>query len=168
MRKRGFTLVELLLVITIIALLAALLLPVLSRAKYQAWNTRCKSNVRQFGIAVSLYTSSYETYPPSSVGVPLVPSEEETARAWWDFLELPNKLAIDAKGNANLEGIFRCPFQRPIKSVILSGNGSVKEAELFPLSSYAYNGWGVGAHADGLGLGGRSWIGETQIEVSGV
>jgi prepilin-type N-terminal cleavage/methylation domain-containing protein len=60
---RGFTLVELLLVIATIALLAALLFPVLSSARKQARMSRCTANLRQIGTALSLYAADYGEYP---------------------------------------------------------------------------------------------------------
>lgn len=52
---RGFTLIELLVVIAIIAILAAMLLPALSKAKQAAQRANCASNLRQWGIAVTMY-----------------------------------------------------------------------------------------------------------------
>ena len=63
MRKGAFTLVELRVVLAITALLAALLLPALSRAKFSALNAKCKSNARQFGIALNMYVSTETTFP---------------------------------------------------------------------------------------------------------
>lgn len=61
-RKKGFTLIELLVVIAIIAILAAMLLPALDRARTQARQSVCMSNLKQLGIAVSMYLNDFNEY----------------------------------------------------------------------------------------------------------
>ncbi len=62
--RRAFTLVELLVVLAIIGILAALLLPVLAQAKQKAQSTRCGANLRQWGLAYQMYANDENDYLP--------------------------------------------------------------------------------------------------------
>ena len=68
MRKRagGFSLIELMVVIGIIAILLALLMPALQRARQQAKSVQCKSNLRQIGMALQIYSNDWKgwIFPP--------------------------------------------------------------------------------------------------------
>lgn len=66
--KGAFTLVELLVVISIIALLAALLLPTLTSARQHAHSANCISNLRQIGIALQIYVQENGYYPLATAG----------------------------------------------------------------------------------------------------
>jgi prepilin-type N-terminal cleavage/methylation domain-containing protein len=64
--RRLLTLIELLVVVAIIAILAAILFPVLARAKEKPRQTACLSNVRQLGLAIMSYAQDHEgCYPPA-------------------------------------------------------------------------------------------------------
>jgi len=75
---RGFTLVEILVVITIIAVLLSLIMSVLARSRQAAYRLTCLNNLKQLGVAVTTYAQSYDFYP---VCVPPDVNEK-----WSDFL----------------------------------------------------------------------------------
>ncbi len=91
MRKSGFTLIELLVVIAIIAILAAILFPVFARAREKAKQASCLSNLKQFGIAMHMYSSDYDDF--------LVPHAAGTNLRW------PERLFPYIKNKE----IYRCP-----------------------------------------------------------
>jgi prepilin-type N-terminal cleavage/methylation domain-containing protein len=64
LKRHGFTLIELLVVVAILAILAALLLPVLGRAKYQARFTACINSHRQWGLGLTMYANENDDYWP--------------------------------------------------------------------------------------------------------
>lgn len=66
-RQRGFTLVELLVVIAIIGILVALLLPAVQAAREAARRTQCQNNLKQMGLGILNYESSYKHFPPGKV-----------------------------------------------------------------------------------------------------
>ncbi len=87
MRKRLFTLIELLVVIAIIAILAAMLLPALAKAREKAEQASCMSNLKQIGLAWSMYALDYR-----NTFVSLYP-----APSWSSYIPLGNVYINDKK-----------------------------------------------------------------------
>ena len=107
-RRRSFTLIELLVVVAIIAILAAMLLPALSKAKERARASQCMNNLKQLHGAAMIYASDNDEFlPPYSDPEPLGP--DCRLNSWEGKLAfILNQNPINARDFPS----FRCPANR--------------------------------------------------------
>jgi prepilin-type N-terminal cleavage/methylation domain-containing protein/prepilin-type processing-associated H-X9-DG protein len=119
-KRRGFTLVELLVVIGIIALLVGILLPALNSAREQAKQVKCAANLRSVGQGINIYLAgNRQTYPASYIyaGMVLTPSTETPDQAVNGYLHWSSFLYNTRAGGGgkgiyyNSDGweAFQCP-----------------------------------------------------------
>jgi len=141
-RRRGFTLIELLVVIAIIAILAAILFPVYARLKEKARQTQCASNLRQLGLACTMYENDNNgMLVPAWAGV-FDWNIDDNSQIWASLINPYVKTLLNQGGTAGtwaMRGIYKCP-------------SSWKATTEWVQRDYGYNAYYLG-HGSGLGLG---------------
>ena len=128
--QKSFTLIELLIVIAIISILAAMLLPALSQSREKAKTIKCASNLRQLGQAIEMYTNDWDDYlMPYKTNVdadwylPLAPYTDDVTASKLRY-SCPSTAPGDTYGqigmNTYLFGYKKNQIKEPLRTVIMT------------------------------------------------
>jgi prepilin-type N-terminal cleavage/methylation domain-containing protein len=136
--KRAFTLIEMLVVIAIIAVLAALLIPALSAAKAKAKQSACISNLRQIYHGINLYLDDQSNGSPGNTN-----STHTPFVSWTAYRQLINNYVGVKAASSPGDKVFACPADTFFYDMSKGGRGYVaqpmhEQAE-DGFTSYAYN-----------------------------
>ena len=164
-KRNGLTLVELLVVFTVIGILTAILLPAVSAAREAARRMQCSNNLKQIGLGLTTYHNTHSTFPPGHIANTNTGGD---GRSWgWGALLLPfveqealaeklntTKRSFDAVASSRRSvdllrtnvSLYRCPsdpgddLSHPYRSIFISASDQTQDS-VDPSPA-----WGLAAH----------------------
>jgi prepilin-type N-terminal cleavage/methylation domain-containing protein len=143
-RKRSaFTLVELLVVIAIIAILIALLVPAVQKVREAAARTQCLNNLKQMGLALHNYQSSYKTFPAAETYPVPATGAMSVHLALLPYIEQGNLYSLyqtsSATGQAMQVQLYQCPMEINVGAIVDGGGPPPVPFTFRYAISYAFN-----------------------------